>query len=68
MTKNIKIDKHFINENLSNGQVCIPFVNSKRQLADVLTKGLSFKAFHNYDCKMGMTNIYAPSEGKCWLM
>ena len=38
-TKHIKIDRHFIKENLNSGTICTPFVKSGDQLADVLTKG-----------------------------
>ncbi|KAE8723356.1 MORC family CW-type zinc finger protein 3 isoform 2 [Hibiscus syriacus] len=40
MTKHVEIDRHFIKERLENGDICIPFVPSSEQLADVLTKGL----------------------------
>lgn len=48
-----KIDAQFINEKLSQGQLCIPFVKSKRQLVDVFTTGLSSKCFY---------------EGERWLL
>ena len=60
-TKHIEIDRHFIKEKLSNGQICMPFVRSEDQLADVFTKGLSSKVFHPIVCKLGMRDIYAPT-------
>ena len=60
-TKHIEIDRHFIKEKLSNGQICMPFVRFEDQLADVFTKGLSSKVFHSIVCKLGMRDIYAPT-------
>ncbi|XP_020584559.1 uncharacterized protein LOC110027457 [Phalaenopsis equestris] len=37
-TKHIEIDRHFIKEKLEEGLVCMSYVPSERQLADVLTK------------------------------
>ncbi|GAV57086.1 hypothetical protein CFOL_v3_00624, partial [Cephalotus follicularis] len=60
-TKHIEIDRHFIKEKLDSKIICIPFVSSQNQLADVFTKGLSCKIFHSIVCKLGMQNIYAPT-------
>ena len=37
-TKYVEVDRHFIKEKLDAGLICIPFVPSKDQLADMLTK------------------------------
>ncbi|CAL5390796.1 unnamed protein product [Camellia sinensis] len=60
-TKHIEIDRHFIKEKLNKGVICMPFVKSEDQLADVFTKGLSSKVFHHICCKLGMRNIFAPT-------
>ena len=39
--KHVKIDRHFIKEKLEAKIVKLPFVKSKVQLADVLTKAVS---------------------------
>lgn len=58
-TKHIEIDRHFIKEKLEEGLVCMTYVPSGRQLADVLTKGLSSSHFYNLISKLGMENIYS---------
>nr|GEV64781.1 putative reverse transcriptase, RNA-dependent DNA polymerase [Tanacetum cinerariifolium] len=37
-TKHIEVDRHFIKEKLENGIIELPFVRSKDQLTDILTK------------------------------
>jgi hypothetical protein len=59
-TKHVEVDRHFIKENLDGRIIQFPFIQSKSQLADVLTKAVSGKAFHDIIDKLGMINIYAP--------
>lgn len=60
-TKHVEIDRHFIKEMLENGDICIPFVPSSEQLADVLTKGLFTTMFEGFLDKLGMSDIYSPA-------
>lgn len=60
-TKHVEIDRHFIKERLENGDICIPFVPSSEQLADVLTKGLFTTMFEGFLSKLGMIDIYSPA-------
>jgi hypothetical protein len=46
-TKHIEVDCHFIREKVQSKEIETPFVKSENQLADILTKGLSVKAFEN---------------------
>ncbi|RZC11556.1 Retrovirus-related Pol polyprotein from transposon RE1 [Glycine soja] len=39
-TKHVAIDRHFIKEKVDAGLICMPFVPSSQQVADILTKGL----------------------------
>ena len=39
-TKHIEVGRHFIKEKIEEGLVCIPYITSKGQLVDFLTKGL----------------------------
>jgi hypothetical protein len=60
-TNHIEIDRHFIKEKLSNGLICMPFVRSENQLANVFTKGPSSKSFHPIVFKLGLIDIFAPT-------
>ena len=59
-TKHIEIDHHFIKEKLDGAVICLPYVKSSNQVADVLTKGLSEKIFSVFCSKMGLYDIFAP--------
>ena len=58
-TKHVEIDRHFIKEKLEEGLVCMSYVPSGNQLADVLTKGLNSSNFHEIISKLGMEGIYS---------
>jgi hypothetical protein len=60
-TKHIKIDRHFIKEKLDKGIVCLPYVTSASQLADIRTKGLPERMFSVFCSKMGLFDVFAPS-------
>ena len=60
-TKHIEIDRHFIKEKLESGLICTPYVPTRHQLADVLTKGLSGDVFHESISKLGMEDLYSPA-------
>ena len=57
-TKHIEVDRHFIKEKLEEGVVCISYVPSKHQLADILTKGMNSSMFQDLVFKLGMEDIY----------
>jgi hypothetical protein len=58
-TKHVEVDRHFIKEKLTEGLICTPFVRTKNQLADILTKGVSSKIFNSALDKLGIQDIYA---------
>ena len=58
-TKHVEIDRHFIKEKLEAKIIKLPFVKSKNQLADVLTKAVSSRVFYNSLGKLGIEDIYA---------
>lgn len=60
-TKHVEIDRHFIKEKIDDGIICLPFVPTNQQIADILTKGLTRHNFEHLISKLGMINIYAPT-------
>jgi hypothetical protein len=60
-TKHVEVNRHFIKENLEAKIIRFPFVKSKDQLADILTKAVSSKDFYNSLGKLCMRDIYAPT-------
>ena len=58
-TKHIEIDRHFIKEKLEKGVVCMSYVPSEHQLANILTKRLNNSMFHDFVFKLGMKDIYS---------
>jgi hypothetical protein len=60
-TKHVEIDRHFIKEKMDQGVIQVCFVNSRDQLADVLTKGVCNVTFLKICSKMGLIDIFAPS-------
>jgi hypothetical protein len=59
-TKQVEVDRHFIKENLDHKIIQFSFVHSKSQLADILTKAVAGRMFHDITDKLSMINIYAP--------
>ena len=57
--KHIEVDMHFIKEKLDSGLICTPFISTRNQLAEVLTKGLPSKVFQNLVNKLGMDDIHS---------
>ncbi|PRQ56213.1 putative RNA-directed DNA polymerase [Rosa chinensis] len=60
-TKHVEVDRHFIKEKLDAKIISFPFVPTEEQLADVLTKGVSRKAFYDSLSKLGMVDVYEPT-------
>lgn len=60
-TKHIEINRHFIKEKLGAGIICLPYVQTTNQLADILTKGLNPQSFCFIRDKMGIYDIFTPS-------
>nr|GEW54323.1 putative RNA-directed DNA polymerase [Tanacetum cinerariifolium] len=64
-TKHIEVDRHFIKEKLENGIIELPFVRSKDQLTDILTKAVSGKNFMHYLSNLNIGNPTTQLEGEC---
>ena len=63
-TKYMEVDWHFIKEKLEAGVICIPFVPTSQQIADLLIKRLSSHLFNFFIDKLGLLDIYAPIWGE----
>jgi len=54
-TRHIEIDRNFIKkEKLDVGIICLPFVTSSQQTADILTKRLARPVFEHLISKLGI--------------
>ena len=62
-TKHIEIDRHLIKEKLHKGIICTPYVRTRDQLANILTKGVATNHFYRILDKLGMRDIYASAWG-----
>ncbi|CAL9005788.1 unnamed protein product [Prunus brigantina] len=62
-TKHVEVDRHCIKQKLEAKVIQFPFVMSEDQLADILTKAISSKLFHNSRDRLGTSDIYAPTRG-----
>lgn len=60
-TKHVEVDRHFIKEKVEEGTICMTYVPTKEQIADIFTKGLHRKNFEDFIGKLDMINIYDPT-------
>lgn len=60
-TKHVEVDKHFIKEKIESGLICMPYVPTAEQIADVFTKGLPKKQFDDLIGKLAMEDIFKPA-------
>ena len=62
-TKHVEVDHHFIKEKMEVRLVCMPCISTKKQLADVLTKGVHKEMFNCIINKCQMwTNLWGSVE------
>ena len=60
-TKHVEVDKHFIKEKLDSGLICMPYIPTAEQIADIFTKGLHKKQFDVLMGKLTMEDIFKPA-------
>jgi len=61
-TKHIELDYHFIREKIHQGLIETRHLNTKDQMADLLTKGLSRTQHEYLLSKFGVLNLFIPSN------
>ena len=59
-TKHVEVDRHFIEKKLEADIICTPFITSKNQLTDILTKRVDSAIFHTISSKLGLED-YSPT-------
>ncbi|XP_074282629.1 uncharacterized protein LOC141607169 [Silene latifolia] len=63
-TKHIEVDCHFIREKIQQGLLTTSYVNTKEQVADILTKSCPVSQHHYLMSKMGVsTGLHSHLEG-----
>ena len=60
-TKHVEVDSHFIKEKIESGVLTLSYVSTKKQVANILIKGLARSVFDHMINKLGMTDIYCPA-------
>ena len=60
-TSHVEVDKHFIKENIEKGLICMSYIPTAEQIADVLTKGLHKRQFDHLISKLAMEDIFKPA-------
>ena len=58
--KHVEVDKHFIKEKLE-ALICMPYIPTKEQIVDILTKELPKKQFEKLVSKLAMEDIFKPA-------
>ena len=56
--KHVEVDKHFIKEKIDNGLVCMTYIPTEEQVADVFTKGLHKRQLNFLVGKLAMEDIF----------
>nr|KYP69304.1 Copia protein [Cajanus cajan] len=60
-TKHIEIDCHFIREHIQADTIVATYLPTRQQLADIFTKALGCKLFHELLSKLGVHDLHSPT-------
>ncbi|KAJ0939958.1 putative RNA-directed DNA polymerase [Helianthus annuus] len=60
-TKHVEMDCYIVRERVESKEIMTMQINSKDQIADLLTKGLGSQQLQTLLVKMGIRNLHAPS-------
>ena len=61
ITKHVEVDEHFTKEKIDSGMICMPYVSTTEQIADILTKGTSKETIDYLISKLVMEDIFKPA-------
>ncbi|PON63976.1 hypothetical protein PanWU01x14_127430 [Parasponia andersonii] len=57
--KHVEVDKHFIKEKIEAGEICMVYLFTSEQVANILTKSLPRSTFEKLEDKLGLFNIFS---------
>ena len=60
-TKHIKVDCHYVREQVQSQMIVTQYTRSQDQLADLFTKALSSARFQSLFSKLGSINLLDPT-------
>lgn len=60
-TKHVEMDCYFVRERVESNEIVPIHVESKKQIADLLTKALGTQALKNLLDKLGIRDLHAPT-------
>ncbi|GKC70937.1 secreted RxLR effector protein 161-like protein [Tanacetum coccineum] len=60
-TKHVEMDCYFVRERVDSKEIRTMAINTKGQIADILTKPLGANEFHSLLDKFGILNLHAPT-------
>ena len=53
-TKHINVAYHFIRERVASNEAVLTYIQSKENLADIMTKGLNLPQHHHLNLRLGL--------------
>ena len=59
--KHVKIDRHFIKQEIEDGGINLLYIPTGLQKVDILTKAIHKRGFELIRGKLGMKDIYSPA-------
>lgn len=65
-TKHVEVDKHFIKQKIASCVICMSYIPTASQRADILTKGFPKVQHENLVSKLAMSDIFMLAWGECW--
>jgi hypothetical protein len=64
-SKHIEMKYHFIRDLVQKGAIKLQYIRTEEQIADILTKPLSFGKFVQFRDKLGVTENVSLAEREC---